>query len=567
MTTVPEALERARRSWLVLFARLAFRLVAGRDLTGHARTTATFLRPGDCPDPRGAWWFQHHPGHRRARFRALTLLTAAGAGYLRLTDPALLWWLVVAAVVVAVPTLGMTLWTVAANHQHRQRFGVGIARWLRESYGHQTSVTVPRVHLDDPDHPAVLRFPPGTAFSETEKPKIAKKAADKLGLTDYQAEWEMVGRPLLRISTAPLPPQRVNIADKTHVLDNECPDGVFYIGEGSRQQEVLTHFDNEAPHPLVSAPTRRGKSALYRGICAQILHKGGVLIIADVKRFSHMWANNLPNVNYCRDDEAIHNGIIEFAEEVARRNHIAEQHADINGDVDPAVIGPRIALLLEEINATQKVLQSYWKRVRNPACDPLQSPAVTALHAVLFMGGAVLAHVLAAGQRVSASSLGGGDARENFGTRILIGATANTWKMLAPECAVRGKFPASSPIKGRVHVVNDEAAVLTQVALWTNEEARAYALSGTVTPYADAVQGRTVLRVESQVNRDTTPLVSLRDAHERHGIGASLDALRRASTRPGFIDAAETFGDKNLYDLDELRRWEANRVRPREVAR
>lgn len=568
MSAVPEAVERARHSWWVLLARLVFRFVAGRDLTGERKTTATFLRPGEALTSHPLWWFQHHPGHRRARFRALSLLTAAVVLYLHLAAPAVLMWLLEGSGVLSVPVLGTALWTYAQTRQHWGRFGAGALAWMRESYGRQVSVSVPRVHLDDPEHPAVLKFPPGHAFSEAEKDKVARKAADKLGLPDYTPEWDLVGRPVLRISTAPLPPARVNIADKIAVLEQKTAAGKLYLGEGSRKHEVFLDLDIECPHCLVSAGTGGGKSVTWRGLTAQILHGGGAALVCDVKRISHMWAKDLPNVSYCRDDEAIHYGIIEFAEEVARRNRIVDAHADIDGNVDPSVIGPRIVLLLEEINATQAILRAYWNRVRGPG-DPPQSPAITALHAVLFMGRAVLAHVFTAGQQVSARTLGGGEARENFGARIIARATKNTWKMLAPETANRGKFPAALKGAGGVHLVLNGEATACRVAWWTNEEARAYALSGVVTEYRDAVRPGTVLRVESQVTRDETgdsdALVSLRDAHELHEIGASVGALRRASTRPGFPDAADAFGDKKLYDLDELRRWQENRVRPREV--
>ena len=223
MTAQPEP---ARRSLLLPTVRVAYRFVAGRDLDGGRRTTATFRHPGDALGPHRVWWFQHHPGHRRARFRLLSVATVTTLVYVDFVAPTLFWWLVAAAAVVAVPSLGISLWKLRHD---TGTTGDGSAlrrsRWMRDSYGFQVAVEVPRRHLDDPDHPAVFRFPPGMAVSETEKKRIAQKAADKLGFTDFQAEWNMVGRAVLRISTAPLPPQRVNIANKTHVLENKTGDG------------------------------------------------------------------------------------------------------------------------------------------------------------------------------------------------------------------------------------------------------------------------------------------------------------------------------------------------------
>ena len=139
-----------------------------------------------------------------------------------------------------------------------------------------------------------------------------------------------------------------------------------------------------------------------------------------------------------------------------------------------------------------------------------------------------------------------------------------------PRLRRQGSFSCVVPHQGACACRKQREAELVQVAFWTSEEGRAYALSGTVVDYHDVVASAgTVLRVESQVSdhttAPTTALVGLRAAHEGHQVGASLPALRRASSRPGFPDPIEVFGDENLYDLDELREWERNRVRPREA--
>ncbi|MDQ0578540.1 hypothetical protein [Streptomyces rishiriensis] len=136
-------------------------------------------------------------------------------------------------------------------------------------------------------------------------------------------------------------------------------------------------------------------------------------------------------------------------------------------DADPDAIGPRLLILLEEVNATMKQLARYWERTRESG-DPKVSPAIDALNEILYMGRQVRMHVLLVAQSATARALGGPEVREQFATRILARYSMSAWRMLAPEI-----HPAPKPTKhvGRAQVVIGGTARETQVLFFTDAEA------------------------------------------------------------------------------------------------
>src|SRR5690606_30313218 len=107
-------------------------------------------------------------------------------------------------------------------------------------------------------------------------------------------------------------------------------------------------------------------------------------------------------------------------------------------------------------------LANWWAEVRERS-DPKRSPAIAALGELLFMGRSAKVNVLAVAQMLTARSIGGPEARENFAIRCLARYTANAWKMLVPEAAM----PRPSRTLGRWQIVVGGQATETQVAYLT----------------------------------------------------------------------------------------------------
>jgi hypothetical protein len=161
----------------------------------------------------------------------------------------------------------------------------------------------------------------------------------------------------------------------------------------------------------------------------------------------------------------IHDQLIEVGLEGRRRTRVADE---LGIGTDPDAIGPRLLILLEEVNATMKQLARYGERTRESG-DPKVSPAIDALNEVLYMGRQARMHVLLVAQSATARALGGPEVREQFATRILARYSMNAWRMLAPEVH---PAPKSTKHPGRTQVVIGGTASQTQVLFFTDSEAR-----------------------------------------------------------------------------------------------
>ena len=141
----------------------------------------------------------------------------------------------------------------------------------------------------------------------------------------------------------------------------------------------------------------------------------------------------------------------------------------------PANVGPRILVIAEEQNSAVKVLKRYWRSIGGKGT----SPALDALEEVGTTGRQLLVNNFYIAQRLSAKASGAdgsADARENIGAIITKDPTEATWKMLAGGHAQ----PPSSGHKGRFQLIPRKEVTEFQGALWTAEEARAFAMSGII---------------------------------------------------------------------------------------
>jgi hypothetical protein len=234
------------------------------------------------------------------------------------------------------------------------------------------------------------------------------------------------------------------------------------LGVDRDSRPVTVDLDTESPHVLFSIGTGAGKSATLRLLLAQFLWHGAEICILDYKRHSHRWARHFPDrrrITYCRDPSDMHENLIALAALGMKRNRIADKLTDEQYDSGLG-IGRRVVIACEELNSTAVRLKQHWRAIGGKGT----SPALEALGEVLAMGRAVKLNVLAVAQRASATAVGGGDARENYRTRVLAGHTKRTWDMLCDGVG----YVAASEIPGRVIVVRAGRATETQVAFLTD---------------------------------------------------------------------------------------------------
>jgi len=454
-------------------------------MDGIRRTDAGWVKRGTRPLAPGGrvsrWTLMPRAQRASARLAATASLAALGWGELEHphgTEQAVTGVAVAAATgATGAAVRGALLW------RHRREWVKPLHVALEKPLGLPEG-TVPGSYLHIPrDYPTrtdvgTIDLPPDyTGHAGTAESVISGIIKTKLGLSDVSVSYKLAGRkPHLVITQTPRPPAKVMFAaPETRALVEKAAESAPLIGLGPMSRVVSVDMDSESPHILVSASTGGGKSVITRAMTTQVLHRGGQAVVLDFKLHSHKWAQGLPSVDYRKRVHEIHDALVELGEEGHRRNEIVDRWSEA-GDPD---VGPRKVILLEEANATISKLKRHWAAVRNPKFDPKESPAIDALREILFMGRAVKMHVLLVAQSATAAALGGPEVRECFSTRILARYTRNAWMMLVPEVQ---PIPRSTRHVGRAQVVLGGVASETQVVFFSDAEARAWALSGTVVP-------------------------------------------------------------------------------------
>jgi hypothetical protein len=232
------------------------------------------------------------------------------------------------------------------------------------------------------------------------------------------------------------------------------PDSAALIGISTDGRAIAVDID-AAPHILVCSGTGGGSTTILRTLTAQFLHQGAHALVLDHTRIAHLWAKDLPTVTHRGNVAGIHDALVGLGSELERRIAL--------DDLDGV---PRLMVVIDRADATLRHLTRYWETFRQKD-DPKRSPAIAALEAVLYEGRAARIHVIYDGPTTVGERLIPG-AREQFSTVILARVSAGMWQRLAP---IVDPAPQSSPLPGRVHVVQHGDAHPAQVPLMTDAEA------------------------------------------------------------------------------------------------
>ncbi|MEU6212716.1 pRL2-11 [Streptomyces sp. NPDC047023] len=608
------------------------RFLAGRPMDGVKRTDATFWRSGTRVLPKVEGRVSrssYRAGWKRLTFRISTLAALGGGGYQAgwvhqdatvataqeiWADPApALAALELPGIAVASTAAVSTAAYYALTRKRRELMrewvlplheALALPLRLPEQTDPRRYLHIPRNFSEDD---AVIRVdvPGSLDFS---KDLVADIITTKLALQGVTFSWHLAGRETyVTVKKTRKPPAKAAFKDpKIREIVAAAKESAPVVGIGSAGRIVTVDLDAEAPHILVNASTGGGKSVTLRCIACQMLHHGSLVIVLDTKRISHPWASGLPGVTYRRDIADIHDQLITLGIEGRRRTRVAD---DLGVDADPKDIGPRILILLEEVNATMKQLARYWEKTRESGA-PKVSPAVDALNEILYMGRQLRMHVLLVAQSATARALGSPEVREQFSFRILANYSVNAWRMLAPEVH---PAPKSTKHQGRAQVVSGGSARETQILFFTEAEAREWATTGSK-PAAAGGPGQVQLykspadslpdagptnvglppapepsasgamsadghnpapapasAAASAASTTSSPpapavdddqAVGLREAVERHLPGITLAALHFARANdPTFPDLVDKRGAAFLYRVGDLKKWARNRPR------
>ncbi len=623
------------------------RFLAGRPLRGERTTDATFWRSGTRVLPKVEGKVSrsaYRAGWQRLTFRISGLAATGAGGYYALwenqdstfatvrdvwenPDPAIAAAQTGGIGLVSATAVGGVAYGLATRK--RREFmrewvtplheALAVPLGISELTDPRRYLHVPRNFSDD-DAEIRIDVPTHMRFNED---LVADLIVKKLALENVSFTWRRAGKDThVIVKKRQAPPKMLRLTDPgVREILAKMPESAPLIGFGAGKKKVSVDLDADSPHVLISAGTGGGKSTILRCITCQFIHNGAHAFVLDFKRISHSWARGVPGVTYCRDIAEIHDALIRLAQEGRRRLSLAEQLADDVLEREPWRVGPRLVILLEEVNATMAQLKRYWAKIRESG-DPKTSPAIDALAEILFMGRQVRLHVLLVAQSATARAIGGPEMRENFATRILVRYTLNAWRMLVPEVS---PIPMPSDHNGRVQVVTRGRAQETQVLNLSNEEAREWAMSGVhskgtaspvlqkppapavpaddfadawstsvpelppapateppadrdlvgeasglasspaaVAPAADAPDTAAATSPAQPAPADDDQALGLREAYDNHlsETVASLDALRRARhDDPEFPAPVGKRGAAFLYRVGDLKKWARNRPR------
>lgn len=591
--------------------KLAWRFASGEPVNGQPKTDAGWGRPATkvlTPTGHAPRWY-HLRREIRAAVRLGGLLGGLGAAYGLVAA----WSVTVAALegaaaatiaassaagVLAALTvqsgrawvrpahLGLALvggvayrgclnWSHTRRHVRPLHLALGELLGVPRAVRPRSWLDVPRDYATRPGAKITVRLPQGFALTaEVSRQAIADAVCAVLGLEAVSHKWRLAGNhPCVTFTTHTPPPREVRLADVRSLLGT-LAETALLIGLGRGRDPVCWELDADSPHACLSMGSGGGKSATARSLIAQHLARGGICLILDVKRLSHSWARGLKNVRICRDISEIHDALIWLQGELDRRNMLADEGSDLEGNTDHVDIGPRLLVICEELNATAGRLTRYWQRIKTKDDEKL-SPAVSALGDALFMGRQVRVNLVAIAQMLTARTVGGGEARENLGVRILARFTLNNWRVLVPEIF---PVPRSSRHPGRMQVAVAGQARECQGLFLTNAEARELATSGTVTPFPALTlpTGAAVLGGDGAA-AGAMPGVTPRPIGLREAVASGVIPVPEGSTAARTLEAVRTArkqdadfptpaegggpGREALYSPEALERWARNRPR------
>lgn len=440
------------------------------------------------------------------------------------------------------------------------RLRAAVGRWL-EPVGR----VVAQVRRPKPAAPAVQLTIWRPYLTPEQRGYISSVIRTKIPLPDVVEQWQQIGPRVVATWAIRRPPPRRAGYEQLLAAWDGLAETDLYVGESSAGPVIVSLHD-DSPHIAVSAGSGAGKSVLAQLLATQVLARGGEVLILD-RKGSHRWAVGLPRVTYARRPAQMHDLLIAAAAVADQRN---QRVLDEPEGWDP---GPRILVILEELNATIGQLVDYWADVRETG-DPRTSPAIRALREILYMGRSAKVNAVAIAQMLTARAIGGPEARENFAIRALARYTSNAWRMLVPHIAM----PRPTRALGRWQIVAGGAATETQVAWLSDAESRMFAarggggagLLGSAVPDGQSRSDRASTRDvpgdvphagdsgDSEIG-PVDPLsepLTLREAVGQGVLPWSYDAakkrLQRAKTRP---QPSGKRGQADLYRRGDLIAW------------
>jgi hypothetical protein len=547
-----------------------YRWLSGRPMNGHRYTDATGFRYGTMAlDVSGhATPYQLLPGALRFLYVRLPIMMAIPIMMATYVWPEVAY--LVANALVLVATWRVRAWRRV--HSFRRDVSEPVAaavhavlRTKRVAGQGHLMVSIPPNFRDDPDSMINIRLPLDWLASEGDKAALVKIVAERLKLEELTPAWSLHGsQPSVSLSQPQQPPTMISLLDA--IADAEATeDGKLMVGYGVRRRPVYMSLLLESPHMIINGGSGAGKSEFLAFLVGQLMRRGYGVVVLDAKFVSHLWLKRIPGVIYASEAEDMHEVLCWLREELLRRARLVSTASD--PEAASASLVP-LVVVLEEMTTARGELDKHWKSIRE-AGEPALSPALSALAGLANMGREMKVHVLMAGQSITAKVTGGPEGRESYGGRAMARATANAWKMLAPQIK---PAPVKADKPGRWHLVVADSLKKFQVPFANLKDREsvaaltAWATGGAEVPDVAAMMagwGGGGGSVEMPSSEPPTPVIgiSLRTYAEESGLELSrlIKWREKRSDFPSWVG----IGARNtqLFDRDHLRAYVRERLR------
>lgn len=568
----------------VVLVRLRHELSDGLRALWRYCTAPTDMKGRYCTD-RG--WFSSHtkvmhpsgrasrlhrgPRARHAAVRTGTLVLPLTTVYGLLAAFTLTVW-VLGTLTAAAVTLGvLRAVTVARTWKHDRHLVQPTRQLMTAKVGHEPASV--QIERDGARVKAVeLTWPAEAEITSADAPLILE-GLERLAIEAPEpAASNFKGRNrVIRYTESEPPPGKPQFTALIPAV-KAAKATTLIAGPGRRGSVVDFDLDSEACHVALSVGPGGGKTYTSRWFAIQVLWRGGLVVVLNLKQSGYNWVRGLPSAAHVWELEHIAEMVLWLSGERQRREQIALTQGDIEDQLPGNVrLGPRIWVVFEEQNLTMPKLRRYSKEVYEAASD------------LIFAGRASLMNVEAVAQRYSAAAAGGGDVRASVNARLMGRYDKKAWKMLADEFPM----PAMNPAPGRLQVVTD-CVREAQVPKVSGAEAHEFALSGTVAlprsdmpfrwagncPWCGVLHGTVTPSQLVTTGSDLLPSrasdlpvippprrkIRLSDASNQGVIDLSYAAARqrRARARKGIGDFPEA-DENGLHFEDELIAWNERR--------
>lgn len=572
-----------------------FRWLTGGSLSGEPITNAGLFRAGEGKaltrtGHAHSWWYR--PRWQRALHRTGGTLGFMLVVYGLIAD----FWLTVAlicATLFAAFVFGCWwLWVWWTSYRRDRKWVIPVHRATHELVGVPRAISARKwitveMGVDGSVREVRMSLPQHWQSDPKEEQRLVAITAAKTGIELPEVSWQRPGpAAAMLIRHGAEPPSlyeygKGSFGDQLAeaVARAKRDEIVFGLGKPSngRYPPVKASKKHESPHILVAMGTGGGKSELVSFIVMQELRRGAIVMVLDNKWHSLPWTfkdenaeyDFMPNVAYLQTVPQIHAGLVWAGKELDRRNKVATRGKDVHGNMHGSV-GPPVILVAEEMNYTTPKLRDLWTEIREKG-DPRKSPALSALAGLSFAGRAVDMYLILVGQMLTADVTGSRDSsvKANVGIKAMSRYDGPGW---ATAVGKNVPMPPPPSVLGRIQLVTPGGTYETQTPKADYPLYRELATSGVLTEcpagmpriggvpggrelVAPAAEQAIVLGPPPSVGQ---PGVALSEA-AWGVVDRSLDALRKASQRPGFPPPVGMRGQAYLYDPVQLAEWDKAR--------